>query len=395
MKTKKRIGRARMRALFHASLSCGLLMLAPAAGGAGEAPQRLVHRFLEIELSSDATFVASVEGDAPANGFLPPVRDLMIRHLRDNVATRIELPCGRVPECWPAALAWAPDGSHLSFALRMPGGHARALYTVAADGSGLTKLLDFNGTIGEMRYGPDGRLAMLATENARKEVGATEAGTPISGDLDAPVTLQRIAVLENDALRWVSPPDLYVYEYDWRPAGGGFIGTAAPGNGDDNWWTAKLYGFSESDSGPQVLYSPANARQQIAKPSVSRDGRSVAFIAGIMSDFGSTGGDVYTLALDGGPAVNLTASLRASATALGWDCNGHLQAQLLKGDQTEFVDLGGGRRPAPLLVLWSGAESVGPRAGVSLACPSGMSAAEHESFMEPPELEAGAIGHWH
>jgi len=395
MKTKKRIGRARMRALFHASLSCGLLMLAPAAGGAGEAPQRLVHRFLEIDLSSDATFVASVEGDAPANGFLPPVRDLMIRHLRDNVATRIELPCGRVPECWPAALAWAPDGSHLSFALRMPGGHARALYTVAADGSGLTKLLDFNGTIGEMRYGPDGRLAMLATENARKEVGATEAGTPISGDLDAPVTLQRIAVLENDALRWVSPPDLYVYEYDWRPAGGGFIGTAAPGNGDDNWWTAKLYGFSESDSGPQVLYSPANARQQIAKPSVSRDGRSVAFIAGIMSDFGSTGGDVYTLALDGGPAVNLTASLRASATALGWDCNGHLQAQLLKGDQTEFVDLGGGRRPAPLLVLWSGAESVGPRAGVSLACPSGMSAAEHESFMEPPELEAGAIGHWH
>ena len=67
---------------------------------------------------------------------------------------------------------------------------------------------------------PDGRLAMLATPSARKEVGATEAGTAVAGDLDRGRSPeQRIAVLEQGSLHWVSPPDLFVYEYDWRPDG--------------------------------------------------------------------------------------------------------------------------------------------------------------------------------
>jgi len=74
------------------------------------APARLVHRFLEIEISPDAAFVASVEGDSPPNGFYPPIRDLVVRGVRDGIATRIVLPCGQVPQCWPAAPAWAPDG---------------------------------------------------------------------------------------------------------------------------------------------------------------------------------------------------------------------------------------------------------------------------------------------
>ncbi len=93
------------------------------------------------------------------------------------------MPCGLVPQCWPGSPAWTPDGRHLSFTLRSPGSHARAVYTVAADGSALTKSLEFGGTIENLRYGADGRLAMLATENANKEVGATEAGAPIAGDL--------------------------------------------------------------------------------------------------------------------------------------------------------------------------------------------------------------------
>ncbi len=141
-----------------------------------------------------------------------------------------------------------------------------------ADGSGLAKLLDFSGTIVHLRYLPDGRLAMLAIQNATKEVGATQAGAAIAGDLDAPPPEQRIAVLEQGALRWVSPPDLFVYEYDWRAGGKGFIGTAAPGDGDNNWWTAKLYAFPESGAGARVIYTPADARQQLAMPKVSRDG---------------------------------------------------------------------------------------------------------------------------
>ncbi|HEY2676465.1 MAG TPA: S9 family peptidase [Steroidobacteraceae bacterium] len=375
--------------VIAACLSIGSVAVAETAP-----TERLVHRYLSIEISPDAGLVASVEGDSSPSGGAPVIRDLVIRRVDGAAATTVAMPCGRVPQCWPNSLTWSPDGKRLSFVLRTPGTHARSVYAVAADGSGLTKLLDFSGTIERLRYLPDARLAMLATQNATKEVGATQAGAPVSGDLDAAPPEQRIAIWENGALRWVSPPDLFVYEYDWRGAGNGFVGTASPGDGDNNWWTAKLYAFPEN-GGARVIYSPADNRQQLATPKVSPDGTRVAFIGGIMSDFGSTGGDVYTLNLNGGAPINITPGMRASATALGWGCDGHLQAEFLAGDKAQFVDLGSGTKPDAPRVLWSGEESFSDRAsGISTACPSGATADAHESFTAPPEIEIGTVGHW-
>jgi dipeptidyl aminopeptidase/acylaminoacyl peptidase len=355
---------------------------------------RLVHRYLVVEISPDGQRVASVEGDSSRSGGYPTVRDLVIRGVRNGSALTIAMPCGHVPQCWPESLTWRPDGKRLSFVLRAPDTHARSVYAVDSDGGGLTKLFDFGGTIEQLRYLPDGRLAMLATQNATKEVGATQAGAPIAGDLDAAPPEQRIAILDGGALRWVSPPDLFVYEYDWRPGGKEFVGTAAPGDGDNNWWTAKLYAFSEG-APARVIYTPADDRQQLAMPKVSRDGTRVAFIAGIMSDFGSTGGDVYTLPLNGGAAINVTPAMRASATAIAWRCDGRLQAELLAGDAAQFADLGSGAAPTTPRILWSGEESFGDRDGsISTACPSEMTADSHESFTQPPEIEIGTVGHW-
>jgi dipeptidyl aminopeptidase/acylaminoacyl peptidase len=382
---------------FLLVLMCGGIYCA--VGGLARAsepssPDRLVHRYLEVDISPNGELVASVEGDSPPNGYYPPLRELVLRDVKKAATTNIVLPCGHVPQCWPGSPAWSPDGKQFAFTLRVPGSHSRSLYLAAADGSGLTKLLDFNGTINDLKYGRDGRLAMLATQDAKKEVGATEAGAPISGDLDEAPPEQRIAILDKGTLHWVSPPDLFVYEYDWRPGKMGFVGTAAAGNGDDNWWAAKLYGFSENDSTAQVIYNPTDNRQQLAAPKVSRDGSTVAFIAGIMSDFGSTGGDVYTLPLDGGTAGNVTPQMPASATALSWRCDGHLQAELLAGDKTQLADLGTGKSAATPRVLYSTAESLGPHAGVSTACPSGVTAVTHESFTAPPEIAIGTLGHW-
>jgi dipeptidyl aminopeptidase/acylaminoacyl peptidase len=356
---------------------------------------RVVHRYLDVQISPDGQLVASVEGDSSRSGGAPTVRDLLIRRVNTGAAVTVALPCGHAPQCWPESLTWHPDGTRLSFTLRTPGTHARSVYAVGSDGGGLTKLLDFGGTIEQLHYMPDGRLAMLAIQNATKEVGATQAGAPIAGDLDAAPPEQRIAVLDGGALRWVSPPDLFVYEYDWRPGGKEFVGTAAPGDGDNNWWTAKLYAFSEG-APARAIYTPADDRQQLAMPKVSRDGSRVAFIAGIMSDFGSTGGDVYSLSLvGGGTAINLTPAMRASATAIAWRCDGRLQAELLAGDSTQFADLGSGVAPATPRILWSGQESFGDRDGsISTACPSGVTADSHESFTQPPEIEVGTVGHW-
>jgi len=170
-------------------VACGLIGLANAAMAAAAEPSP-VHRYLQVVISPDAAYVASVEGDSPRGGFYPELRDLVIRHAAvghaaDGEETRIALPCGRVPQCWPSSLAWSPDSKHLSFALRTPGSHAYDVYEVTPSGSGLTRRLAFSGTVTALKYGRSGVLAMLATENARKEVGATEAGAPVAGDLDA------------------------------------------------------------------------------------------------------------------------------------------------------------------------------------------------------------------
>jgi dipeptidyl aminopeptidase/acylaminoacyl peptidase len=356
---------------------------------------RPLHRFFEVAVSPGGGQVASVEGDSTLSGAEPPIRDLVIRYADGGKAITVALPCGRVRECWPASLAWMHDGKRLAFALRTPGTHGRSIYTVDANGQNMARLLAFDGTITDLSYGWDGRLAVLATEGATKEVGATQVGAPVTGDLDARPHEQRIAILDRGRLDWISPPDLFVYEYDWLPDGSSFVGTAAHGDGDNNWWVAKLYAFDAKGGSERPLYSPPDVRRQIATPRVSRDGRLVAFIGGLMSDFGSTGGDVYLLPLSGGPAVDVTPGMQASARALAWSCDGHLTAELIAGERTEVVDLGDGSAPRERQLLWSGRESLdGGREVVSFACPSKVTATIQQSFNSAPEIEVGPIGEW-
>ncbi|HEX3429285.1 MAG TPA: prolyl oligopeptidase family serine peptidase [Rhizomicrobium sp.] len=111
-----------------------------------------------------------------------------------------------------------------------------------------------------------------------------------------------------------------------------------------------------------------------------------------MSDFGSTGGDIDTVPVQGGVASDIMPGLHASARAIAFGCDGHLRAELLAGPETEFVVF-----TAERTRLWQGTENVsaGNGLGLSSACPSPLTAAVHESFDAAPEIEVGAIGHWH
>lgn len=359
---------------FSAFAAIATLALAPY----GLAAERNLHRFFEIAVSPDGRYVASVEGDSSPWGGEPVTRSLILRGSDGNDAVRVRLPCGDVRECWPSSPAWSPDGKILVFALRTPGSHALA----------------FDGTLGSLRFGPDGKLALLAVAGANKEVGATQAGAPVTGDLAGPTPEQRIAIVGNGGLHWASPPGLFVYAYDWLPDGHGLVGTAAPGSGDNNWWVAKLYRFDATSGAARVLFAPSDARHQIADPVVSKNGR-IAFVSGLMSDEVSTGGDIFTVSATGGNAVDITAGMHASARSLGWGCNGHLQAQLLAGSETQIVEFGDASRPSMPVVIWQGDESLhGRDGGLALGCPSAETATVHENFGSPPEIEFGPIAHW-
>jgi hypothetical protein len=67
------------------------------AAAESQAPDRLVHRFLTVEISPNGELVASIEGDSSKSGGAPTVRDLVIRQVRSGAAATIAMPCGRVP----------------------------------------------------------------------------------------------------------------------------------------------------------------------------------------------------------------------------------------------------------------------------------------------------------
>jgi dipeptidyl aminopeptidase/acylaminoacyl peptidase len=356
-----------------------------------------VHDFLSVAIAPDGKRVASIEGDETESGS-PAIKSIVIRGVTDGTALTVKLPCGAVRECAPSSLAWAPDGQKLSFVLRSPGTHAHSIYTADAATGALTRRLAFDGTLVDLRYGPGGKLAVLATEGAAKEVGAVEAGAAQTGVLGADVHEQRVAELGDDAkLHFASPADLFVYEYDWRPDGHGFVGTAAPGDGDAHWWVAKLYAFDAAGGKAELLYTPATPQLQLAQPKVSPDGKTVSFIGGLMSDFGATGGEAYVLKLGqpGAAPVDVTPHWPATIRSLAWGCDGHLLASQLHADQTQLISLAPVASAGQPQTLFSAQEFLdGDDTAISYACTTKLTATVHQSFTKAPEIGVGPIGQW-
>lgn len=382
---------------FRFLLACGAALLAAPSFAAADptaapATGRRVHEFAALVISPDGRHVASIEDDRDQRA-AEPVERLVIRAVDRTSAVTVKLPCGDDAACRPEYPAFTADGKRVGFVLHKPGDENQYLEEVGLDGQGLQERAAFTGALGRIIYGPGGKLAVLAIAGAHKEAGAVKAAAAVAGEIGVSEDEQRIAVLEGSALRFVSPADLYVYEFDWLPDGRGFVGTAAPGNGDDAWWVARLWRFAGDGRKPKVLFTPP-PQEQLASPAVSPDGKHVAFIGGIMSDFGSTGGDAYLLALDGTtPPVDLTPGIKASITGLGWHCGPGLTATALRADKMQLLALGG-RDIAPR-PLSSDDAHIGTGGWSSdVACGHGVAAAVQEDFNRAPEIEAGPIGSW-
>src|SRR5438105_2767763 len=219
---------------------------------------------------------------------------------------------------------WSPDGRQIAFLSDAAQDGQMQLYVAGADGERARALTQARGQLDDPRWSPDGRrLAVLYVAGSTQEQGALVAYKPDAGVVEEKVEEARIAVVDaaGGPLREVSPADLYVYDYDWSPDGSSLAAEAARGSGTNNYWIAELFVVDATSGQTQSIWKPP---LQIANPRWSPDGTSIVLIHGLMSDEGSTGGDVWLVPAAGGAPRNLTPGLAASPSWLAWRPGGEI-----------------------------------------------------------------------
>ena len=341
-----------------------------------------LHQFSDLALSPNGDRIAAVESDAEPNAPRLPAERIVMRNAKTAAVLATVDQCAGCHYFDPTFL---PGGRLLGI---VKDGSKTRLIVVSPAGQ-VTTLSQFDGIAQKPLLSPDGRsVSVLATFGARKEAGATQPGVRQVGEIGEQNDEQRIAVvpLAGGELRAVSPADRYVYEYDWLPDGTGFVATSANGNGDNNWWVATLDRIDLARGAVSEIAAPAT---QLNFPRVSPDGRTIAFIGGLMSDFGSVGGDVYTVPVTGGTPTDITPGYHGTFTSLVWDGHG-LTASALVGDKMAIVPVVPGRGPgAP---LWSAPVTIkGGDARFVRASDGRTYAAIVEDFEHPAAIYAGPL----
>jgi dipeptidyl aminopeptidase/acylaminoacyl peptidase len=280
---------------------------------------------------------------------------------------------------------WSPDGREIAFLSDARSKGQLQIFVAAPNGTRVRQLGSLRGDVARLTWSPNGAtLAFLYIAAAHRQAGALAPGARDVGVIGTAVEEQRLTTIEaaSGATRALTPSDTYVYEYGWSPDGRDVALTYAKGNGDNNWWIARLARVDVATGTMRDLLAPS---YQINDPQWSPDGKSIAIVGGIMSDFGSTGGDVYLVDAQSGTARNLTSGVPISVASLRWNdarsldvvahVSGAMQLQRLDvatGTLTALTD-----RPESLW-SWSSARN------------GSVVALVRASFADPPEVWAGS-----
>jgi dipeptidyl aminopeptidase/acylaminoacyl peptidase len=298
-----------------------------------------------------------------------------------------------------SGFAWSPDSKTLAFFSNCTTDHKPAIFLADLASNAAPRLLaPLNGFAKDLQWSPDGKLlSFLYVEGATRPSGALAAMKPPSGVIGVEgLEIQRVAAVDpvSGTISQITPANLHVYEFDWAPDSKNLAFIAAPPPGENNWWVAKLYTQTLSAS-PQVLVDPDSGASsvhglQIAVPRWSPDGSQIAFIGGLMSDQGSTGGDIYVIASMGREAKNVTPGLTTSPAWLRWKSNTEIQfTEIASGtSRLNHLELPAGTSDDETTSDFVLPETIGS-GGLSMSlsfADNGAAAMIRSSFNQPPEV---------
>ena len=332
-------------------------------------------------------------------------------------------------------IAWSPDSKTLAFFSRCTANHQVGIFTdVVSAGDAPALLTELNGFAKSLTYSPSGKyLTFLYVKGATRPSGALAAMKPPAGVIGVEgIEVQRVAAIgansallpraiTNSALAhtpwFLTPANLHVYEFDWSPDSKTLAYAASVPPGEDNWWTAKLYTQTARPapweptnqicpaSGcyqPRVVFDPNTTTGslhglQIAVPRWSPDGKQIAFIGGLMSDQGVTGGDIYDVPSSGGSARDITPGTHLTVAWIHWQSaspsrDTFIVSTISAGAPAiQRLSLSGGGYHFQRLMTTPESIGTGYSLGVSLSS-NGRVAFIGSSFSSAPEVYAGALG---
>jgi dipeptidyl aminopeptidase/acylaminoacyl peptidase len=312
-----------------------------------------------------------------------------------------------VKSCRYSNLRWSPDSRTLAFLSNC--NHAAGkdeqfdIYEVGAAGVAAKRISHLQGFANQLAWRPGGsELSFLYVKgdvHPVSAVSATKAQVGVIGETG--VERQGVAVLpaSGGETRQLTPASLFVYEYDWSPKGDRFVYVGAPPPGRDNWWVAKLY-TQTADGAPAVILDPNTVAGplhglQIALPRWSPDGSQIALIGGLMSDQGSTGGDIYLLSAAGGEPVNVTPGITISPSWLTWTGNHALLVSSVAGGSTRLsVFALRGKLPATDQSLFTVPAAVADgtfASAVSVSAGHDVLSFVNSNFDSPPEIYSALL----
>jgi dipeptidyl aminopeptidase/acylaminoacyl peptidase len=341
-----------------------------------------VRGFHETAMSPDGRRVAWVED--VAGGTAIYVRDVASGQPRRVTAA------GGSAHAEDGAV-WSRDSRTLAFLSDAASAGQKQVYLYDVDGAAAPRrVTDVKGQLADPKWSADGRqLAVLFVAGSTQQTGALVAYKPDAGVVGDAFDEQRIAIvdLSNGNVREVSPADFYVYDYDWSPDGRAFAAEAVQGSGTNNYWIAQLYTIRADTGAATSIWKPP---LQLAGPRWSPDGKSIAVIHGIMSDEGSTGGDIYVVPAAGGAAKNVTPNLEGSARSLEWRADGRVLFEEYVDGSSALVTVAASG--GPRTTVWTAEQQQVNE--MSIASGADAAAAIVQSFKQAPEVMAGPLGAW-
>ena len=314
---------------------------------------------------------------------------------------------------------WSPDGAWLAFLsncsamIESPAQEQVFVWSVkTGEARQLTHVM---GEVHSLAWSPGGKsLGFLFVENATRNAGALDAMKPWSGVIgEDGVEVQRVGVVDvaSGSFAQVTPAGLHVYEFNWSPDSKELAYVAAVPPGENNWWVADLYvqtiqrpGVRTQETTASGTYQPrvvldtakvsgALHGLQIAVPRWSPDGKTIAFIGGLMSDQGVTGGDVYLMSSSGGEPRDITPGRTASVAYIGWVGEDALGLAEHVGGSTHLtlLNVNSGQDVSSVDETFAGTVSANELTMSVSVAGNHTVAMVRSSFEHPPEVWAGPV----